>query len=258
MAVARFAAAARRVHLLPCLMCLLLVAAAGLNLAADMDDGTTPALFQIEPEDGQQVQGLEDTTEAEPDAELELLEGGDALTARSEEQVESAAVQEMKRAEKHHIVQEVKWQEVAQRVERGGSSGTGTAAGTQPGAGVGLKARAVHTSPNRDRHASHRHRHRHRHLRRRMVESGCDANPAVCLDPSNYPAGPTCCDGRCVNTNYDDRNCGYCGNTCPFGTTCCIGLCIDTQSDSSNCGRCGNECPLGDTCAFGFCGYGYS
>jgi hypothetical protein len=73
-----------------------------------------------------------------------------------------------------------------------------------------------------------------------------------------------------VDTQFDNSNCGMCGNTCASGATCtngtcqcpsgqnnCSGTCSDNLSDPMNCGGCGLRCESGDTCSSGFCQLGY-
>jgi hypothetical protein len=57
-------------------------------------------------------------------------------------------------------------------------------------------------------------------------------------------AGQTCCNGSCVDTKSDIKNCGACGSACS-GTQpgCCSGKCVDLVSNS-NCGQCGRDCSL--------------
>jgi hypothetical protein len=94
-----------------------------------------------------------------------------------------------------------------------------------------------------------------------------------CCPPGWVSCGNTCtqapadpyklCDGRCLDTSDDPKNCGACGRSC--GTGACIdGQCCDTGwaacggkctavfYDRYNCGSCGNVCPNGQ-CASGSC-----
>jgi Stigma-specific protein, Stig1 len=48
------------------------------------------------------------------------------------------------------------------------------------------------------------------------------------------------CDGVCVDTNTDPRNCGGCGVRCMGTQACCRAVCANTTDD---CGTCGNRCP---------------
>jgi hypothetical protein len=94
----------------------------------------------------------------------------------------------------------------------------------------------------------------------------CPDNPSLCPG--------TCCNGVCVDTSIDVRNCGSCGTQCETGTVCadsrcgclptgtacgsgqsCCGNagCKSLMSDINNCGACGKACGTGSTCAGGVC-----
>jgi hypothetical protein len=90
-------------------------------------------------------------------------------------------------------------------------------------------------------------------------------------------AGTTYCNGTCVDTKSDARNCGACGAACarPTGgtTSCALGTCkptcgagkalcgsacVTTDTDPKHCGACGKACPAAAgeaaTCTAGVCG----
>ncbi|KAM3285431.1 hypothetical protein P3S67_024230 [Capsicum chacoense] len=52
----------------------------------------------------------------------------------------------------------------------------------------------------------------------------CSKNPKICLAKSS-PAGPFCCNNKCVNFLVDKENCGICGIKCKFNEICCKGFC---------------------------------
>jgi hypothetical protein len=75
--------------------------------------------------------------------------------------------------------------------------------------------------------------------------------------------GWTICDSRCVNLQFDDHNCGQCGQACPGtcdhgqcatgcsgGRGACAGSCTYAD-DPFNCGECGVVCDRG--CEAGTC-----
>jgi alpha-tubulin suppressor-like RCC1 family protein len=70
-------------------------------------------------------------------------------------------------------------------------------------------------------------------------------------------ATESCPPDGCVDTNFDPRHCGSCGNACGVdefcmdgtcqcsgGRTSCGAACVDVRNDASNCGACGNVCPV--------------
>ncbi|MEQ8454328.1 MAG: hypothetical protein RLO52_04560 [Sandaracinaceae bacterium] len=87
-------------------------------------------------------------------------------------------------------------------------------------------------------------------------------------------AGPACrrgfslCDGACIFTAADPRNCGGCGaacaageacvssgctDTCPPPLTLCGDRCVDLRSDSAHCDACDSPCASGTGCSDGRC-----
>ncbi|TAN33818.1 hypothetical protein EPN28_01090 [Patescibacteria group bacterium] len=70
------------------------------------------------------------------------------------------------------------------------------------------------------------------------------------------------CNGKCITTMWDSKNCGACGNQCPAGQMCEVGKCsntcntaywpgdlqicgsecMNTTWDPDNCGSCGRKC----------------
>ena len=82
-------------------------------------------------------------------------------------------------------------------------------------------------------------------------------------------AGLTDCGGGCVDTSWDDLNCGSCGVNCiaaggecqsgscriPCGPTAfnCGGVCVSYLTDPNNCGGCYTVCPSGHYCYDGVC-----
>ena len=79
-------------------------------------------------------------------------------------------------------------------------------------------------------------------------------------------AGELFCTDACVETEWDNENCGGCGNECTGNTYCeygeclcedggvlCGNSCVDTNFDTNNCGECGNKCPANAECDWGEC-----
>lgn len=65
----------------------------------------------------------------------------------------------------------------------------------------------------------------------------------------------TCCNNKCMDLEYDDKNCGACKKKCEFTETCCGGECVTLAFDKRHCGGCGNKCANKKYCMYGFCDY---
>lgn len=66
--------------------------------------------------------------------------------------------------------------------------------------------------------------------------------------------GKGCCDGKCVDLQTDESNCGACGEACPAGATCVESACSFCKADGENCQgshQCCDSLPWG--CLGGVC-----
>jgi hypothetical protein len=99
-----------------------------------------------------------------------------------------------------------------------------------------------------------------------LLASGTTLGLAQTNNNATCMMNMTSCNGTCVDTRFDLRNCGECGNLCPPGQHCldgkcvcpenltlCGGVCIDTSTDELHCGACGQVCPPGTVCIGGGC-----
>jgi hypothetical protein len=98
--------------------------------------------------------------------------------------------------------------------------------------------------------------------------------PNTTIDADLCPL--TDCDGACVDTNFDHRNCGRCGGACNPGEVCsagtcaltcqpgllaCQGGCVDPMTNTAFCGatgdcagaNAGRACVAGQSCNAGAC-----
>ena len=86
--------------------------------------------------------------------------------------------------------------------------------------------------------------------------------PSVRIPNASPTAGPRemSCDGACIDTSFDQFNCGGCGITCGPDAICeesecvsqcmypqltCGAACVDIEFDAQNCGDCGVVCESG-------------
>jgi hypothetical protein len=81
----------------------------------------------------------------------------------------------------------------------------------------------------------------------------CDPDKHACVEchsDGDCTGGKSCCDGSCVNTSSDPKNCSACGMACTGGTnTCCSGVCVNPATDVNNCNSCGKVCTLSNATA---------
>lgn len=105
------------------------------------------------------------------------------------------------------------------------------------------------------------------------ASAGADSNDAGSSGDtgSRCPLYSELCDGECLPTHVDPKNCGACGKACAEGEVCssgqctgeclpglaeCNRACVDLQNDSANCGECGTACAAGKGCVDGRCANG--
>ncbi|MCD7466020.1 hypothetical protein HAX54_002344 [Datura stramonium] len=83
----------------------------------------------------------------------------------------------------------------------------------------------------------------------------CHKDNEVCRALEIGGKNTTCCNNKCVDLSYDDRNCGACKKKCPFTETCCRGECVNLSFDKRHCGYCNNRCMTHGYCFYGICDY---
>ena len=94
------------------------------------------------------------------------------------------------------------------------------------------------------------------------VAAGCDDTEVSCGEDF------VDCDGRCVDVEIDENNCGECGVVCGDGESCvdgacvlvcpsglevCDDRCVDVGVDPDHCGGCDTACADGEVCSDGEC-----
>ena len=87
---------------------------------------------------------------------------------------------------------------------------------------------------------------------------------SICVDLSTNLHHCGSCTNNCTSGNYDKGD-GCSGGQCTCqggsgcdgdeGSVCCPGVssCVDTTYNDQNCGECGNECWGGQMCSGGWC-----
>jgi hypothetical protein len=102
-----------------------------------------------------------------------------------------------------------------------------------------------------------------------LISNNAKQQPLEIEGAQPYEVSPTTnCNGVCVDTSVDTKNCGACGKACSSGQICskgvcslvcgagqtnCNGVCVNTNTDTKNCGACGTACAAGQTCSMGVC-----
>ncbi len=100
------------------------------------------------------------------------------------------------------------------------------------------------------------------------VMGTCQAGDGTCGGTCD-PNWQICCNGGCMDSNtfeWDQNNCGSCGNVCDASSSCdqghcvcnpgtsdCGSGCVDILEDEANCGICGRACGAGEACVYGIC-----
>jgi hypothetical protein len=96
----------------------------------------------------------------------------------------------------------------------------------------------------------------------------CPAGQVCSMGQCVCGPGQAKCGDLCANSDFDDNNCGGCGNACDGGTSCAKGACIPDDCAQQDCdplsvcfdGQCvekdcvGVVCSQGNTCHDGTCG----
>ncbi len=107
-----------------------------------------------------------------------------------------------------------------------------------------------------------------------IAGTGADAGSRSQPSDAGSTGNPECpsyqskCDGACIPTSVDPKNCGGCGTTCAADEACSAGVCSsdclpgltvcdqacsDLENDSAHCGACDKACPSGQGCVKGRC-----
>ncbi|HEY4186493.1 MAG TPA: hypothetical protein VGP07_15560 [Polyangia bacterium] len=84
----------------------------------------------------------------------------------------------------------------------------------------------------------------------------CGSCTAACASGQICCSGPLSADGVCSDAATVVPSATYACQTCPGKRVTCDGACIDLQFDDLNCGRCGNACGGGHPCISGACEIG--
>ncbi|KAG8367744.1 hypothetical protein BUALT_Bualt16G0104700 [Buddleja alternifolia] len=83
----------------------------------------------------------------------------------------------------------------------------------------------------------------------------CHKDNDVCNYTLDNGRNATCCNNKCMDLEYDNKNCGACKKKCAFTETCCRGECVNLAYDKRHCGICNNKCMDKGYCIYGICDY---
>ncbi|KAL1563584.1 stigma-specific STIG1-like protein 2 [Salvia divinorum] len=70
----------------------------------------------------------------------------------------------------------------------------------------------------------------------------CHKDNDVCNNTLEDGRNATCCNNKCFDLQYDNKNCGSCKKKCTFTETCCRGECVLLAYDKRRCSACNNKC----------------
>ncbi|KAL1553885.1 stigma-specific STIG1-like protein 2 [Salvia divinorum] len=83
----------------------------------------------------------------------------------------------------------------------------------------------------------------------------CNKDNDVCNNTLEDGRNATCCNNKCFDLQYDDKNCGACKKKCDFTEKCCRGECVPLAFDKRHCGACNKKCTNKGLCLYGMCSY---
>ncbi|KAL3819603.1 hypothetical protein ACJIZ3_005508 [Penstemon smallii] len=83
----------------------------------------------------------------------------------------------------------------------------------------------------------------------------CNKDNEVCNYITFEGRNTTCCNNKCLDLKYDNKNCGACKKKCAVSEECCRGECVNLAYDKRHCGYCNNRRKNDGICIYGTCDY---